>query len=122
MSMWMMRRGSSAKLGGEVPQAAGERAEQRGSEVRAGLDEREERGAADRLQRRIDLGGDVGDALRRRIDQRYFAEHATGAEALDDAPSDRDAHAAFDHRVHAHAFLAFGDDAGALLVEDRRII
>src|SRR5258708_25063010 len=74
------------------------------------------------LQRNVAFRRSIGDARRRRVDQRRLAEDAAGAEALDHAPGDRDADAPFDHRVHQEALLALGDDRRTLLIEDRRIV
>src|SRR5438128_1005979 len=125
MSMWMMRRWTSGKLlepEGEEPQAPGERAQHGLAELGAYLDECLECFSADGLQRAVGLGGSVCDARRRGVDQRRLAEHAARPQALDHASADRDADAAFGHRVHKQALLAFGDDRGALLIEDRRIV
>src|SRR5216117_2871595 len=106
MSMWMMRRWASCKLlepGGEEPQAAGERAEHRLPELGAHFHQRDKGLAADRLQRAVGLRGGVGDARRRSVDQGRLAEHAARAQALDDAPADRNRDPTFDDRVHANA-------------------
>src|ERR671924_1416782 len=99
MAMWVMRRCGSAKLGGEIPQASRERDEHGVRELRAQLDEREERLATNRLQRAIGLGRRVGDAHGRGVDERGLAEDAAAAQTLDRLPADRDAHAALEYRI-----------------------
>src|SRR5919201_5678518 len=122
MSMWMMRRGSSAKLGGEIPQSGGERGEHRVRKRGTRLHQREKRAAADGLERTVALRAHIGDARLRGVDERCLAEYAARAEGRDRKAGDRYAHPAFDDGVHANALLSFGDDRRALLVEERRIV